>query len=308
MAFSAGDKITTSDIITYAYNYIIEGITDGAITSTTVPTSPLGQPVVPVKYLDASLDLPEPVIGASGSRIDGKDNGTSFTKTVTSLAIYNALVYLTKRLLAVGTYCYGEHTVYTNANDTTYYYTNKYTKTGKCIFNTDTMYEYFGISAIVDAPLVSNVSTNAAVVDGSVVTPNKITISTITALCANCITAYNVSKKIHIDTYYSKCHTNCHTSCHTSCNCNCHTFENCNYNNHAAQEADPDNYVCEICQCYDNSPWYYGDICEYADENRSGGDTCNCDGTYTCHNNTTSTVNIYTYIGSSCHTNSTYSG
>lgn len=287
MSYSQGSKITSSDIVNYAYNYIINQIVGSCYTSGTIPKSPMGNSVVPKGYLASSTYFSRPNMGYSGSKVKGKDDGANFHKEITTMSIYNALVYLTKQLLSIGTFSYKERKVYTKKNDNNYYYKNKWSTSGRCIFNSSTVYTYLGGSTITDLPL-------EAVADGGVVTPNKISISLINALCTNCVSSYRASSKIHCDYVYSLCHENCHAECHNECNCNCHDFENCNFNNHLAEEADP-NYQCEVCECYWNNPWTYGGLPDNgSNDNCDGGD---CDGAFNCHSNTVSNIQLYTYKG-----------
>lgn len=185
MALVVKDKIQTNAIITKFVNDVKNIILSGVYHSGNIPYCN-GYQCVPTELLGNIDALPNPDVGTD-------------TNGVSAQNIYDALVQVTQILTCVGTFSYVRRQQGDN---------NTYTVTGQMDGTV-----LFKPEKAVALGTVQNTE---------VIKGKPITVSSISNLIQNCLTAWRNTSKYH----YVKTDDYCHSSCHSNCYYDCH--DNCN--------------------------------------------------------------------------------
>lgn len=290
MSMNSGNKICTGNIIDDFVSTVVNVINSGCYDINSIPVSPYtGTRAVPQQYLDSIHSIPTPNMGTAGYEIYARQPGSaSYNKNITYGAIYNAIVYVTRSLLKIGSFCFYEYQLATGRPDNLTKL-NEYTFQGKCIFNDNTVFSQFGINGMYQAPLNPD---NPS--DGGVVLGGTITVQSLNALFANCITAWDNAAKIRCDTVHEYCHSNCHTNCHDDCHSDCYDHTN---------TSGPGTGIPAGDGCYKNGPWVYGSLADQGYRCHSDGSDCHTDSSGSCFDCHTDYTKIYTNYDDQCHAN-----
>ena len=155
-----------------------------------IPTC-VGYQCVPSNIMDRLDSLPTlHEVGVVDGKIEAK-------------SVVDAMVDVTRNLTRVGTFSYVVRMRTTDRYGQTGYRTLG-SASGKVIFTADYIREL-----------------NPPVNPGNVVVDQPITIASINALCAACLSSWNSTSKYHYSNTLTLCHESCHSNCHQDCHRSC---------------------------------------------------------------------------------------
>lgn len=182
-------KLATTDIIERIFR-------SSMLCREYIKTSPAGQAVVPIAYLDFKANIPNFYPGKEGT-------------PVTAKTVYDSLVLITKWLLKVGSYNYYE---YKRCSGVGHDRENEWRDSGIALFSDSYAASNVGTLNLAQSPA-----------DGGVTVTEIMSVNNLKALATSCYNSWNNSRRPSYSNTYEYCHNSCHDNCHNSCHDDCHT-------------------------------------------------------------------------------------
>lgn len=238
MGLTKGNKINPNDIIQTFTENLVNQILSYRISGQRYPMLHSGyqpgarRPFVPASYLGSIPNIPTPNIGNIGNVIQAKKdkNGTvdeNYNINLSTGAIYNALLYVTRYLLMVGTWSYYE---YCRCTGYSYSRKNEVSYVGTALFTPEYACRSLNINggssalnSFMSKAKFKSEASGSNVDDKGVAVTRTITVSNLNSFINNLFIEWKNSTKPSHYQVYEYCHGSCHNNCHHNCHSSCHT-------------------------------------------------------------------------------------